>query len=574
MENRLKKNRSISRKMSVLTKVGIFAGVLLLFIIIGIVCMLTEMWSSSSDLVEGLISQLSEKTDVSAGDPSTVIAGLALMESQFNTTLSQLSILLTAFFTVTAFVSIGIPLIERRMTENLAAEVKALQSSLEDEFTTVKKEQKDFILLMHSLYNVSEIARYDSDQPSIATLAEVTEIDTTAAISKYIIGMVQYKKAHHNDSRLTDKERKRLLYESAKYYNEAIDATDDDRLCGLYYYLRSLAYYEISFLPVTPDSKYEISEDEKEDVIECAIKSIKSAIDRDESNPSYHSVLANILRESGGNYVEARSEMCKAIDLRKKQIEASHQVHQPSMVTLNKPRVKDYALAEYYMWLGVIEHESSKYEEAIKCKEKAIDYGYNKNEMQVSIIVSRFMSGERYYARCIDQMELILNELEKTDDGVGGLEKTGYPEYLYWAKSYLGQIKIKKALSCNPFDTTMITCGIRLLDEAIEHQHNYRNLLRRGQAYIVLVQGNAFTSKEEKDKYLNQGFQDLQKSLKLNPNYPDTWYAMYIYYKFIGDETAALRCWNPKGEDDRIDRHNYTKTNHKPEPFGKDLYVT
>ena len=118
----------------------------------------------------------------------------------------------------------------------------------------------------------------------------------------------------------------------------------------------------------------------------------------------------------------------------------------------------------------------------------------------------------------------------------------------------------------------MIDRGIELLDEAIEHQHNYRNLLRRGQAYIVLVQGNAFTSKKQKAHYLDQGFQDLKESLELNPNYPDTWYAMHIYYKLIGKEEEAERCWNPYGEDDRIDRHNYTETNHKPEPFGKELY--
>lgn len=569
MNNNVHKNKITSRKKSLLTIVTIFAALLFFGIIVWIVHMLKEMSVSTNELVEQLISHLSKKTTVSSDDPSSVIAGLTLMENQFNNTLSHLSILLTAFFTVTAFVSIGIPLIERRRTEDLVTVNEELRSSLEDTLNALAKEQKDLVLMMHSLYNVSEIEQFDSDQPSIATLSGVTEIDSTAAISKYILGMVQYKKAHYNDRNLTNEKRKQLLYLSAKYFNEAIDATDDNQLCGLYYYLRSLAYHEISFLPITTGSQHDI--DEKEDVVKFAIENIKSAIERDERNPSYHSVLANILRESGGNYAKARYEIIRAIDLRKEQIQTNHG-HRTSLMSLNKPRVRDYALAEYYMWLGVIEHESSMYKEAIKYKEKALDYGYDKNEMQVSIIVSRFMLGERYYERCITQMELVLNEVEYSNNDVGSLENTGYPEYLYWAKSYLGQIKIKYALSCNARDKIMINRGMDLLNEAIEHQHNYRNLLRRGQAYLVLVMGDDLLTEDQKEHYLDRGFQDLEGSLALNPNYPDTWYALYIYYKLIGNNNEAERCWNPYGKDDKIDRHNYTAVNHKPEPFGKELY--
>ena len=309
--------------------------------------------------------------------------------------------------------------------------------------------------------------------------------------------------------------------------------------------------------------------------MEQSIICIKSAINYDPNNPSYHSVLANYYREHDGKYEEAQSEINKAISYRKKQIE-EFQENLSNNTMIPKYRIRDYALAEYYMWFGVIEHELGHYEKAIKCKEKALDYGYNNFEIQASICVSKFMLGEKYYERCISQLKWIIQEIGYSGENINQYENAGFPEYLYWAKSYLGLIMIKfattkmiKADEINEY----IKHGLGDLNSAVEEQQqrSYRNLLRRGQAYLVMVINKLYSSTEERNKYLDSGLKDLKESIELNSEYPDTWYALYIYYLIIGNKEEALRCWNPTGSDDKRDRHNYTTANHKPEPFGKGL---
>ena len=577
--------KTIKKRSNVLLFFGILLCVAIIALVVGgasaaIVYMLKQNQSSTENMINEVISQISESNQ-GIDDSTAIIAGLTMMENQFNNTLSHLSMILTAFFTITSFIAIGIPFYEKNKLDDLYDEIeeqhtqkikeledqrKNIQEKLEKQVSeleaqkeNIKKQQLNTVMLMYSLQNICETGTYDPDQPSIATFSGYAENDSNSSIAKFIQGIEAYKRAHSytyewrslKPSEIDKNEIikcKQLLNQSIQYFKKATEATDNVLLQGLFYYRTSLSYHEIFCMPENT-----VTSNEKPSAIEQSIKYIQEALSLDKENPAYYSFLANIQREIDKNE-QALENIKKAIEFRSKQVQIPSSSNGSIII-------KDYSLAEYYMWRGVIEHEMGNFEEAIASKQRAIDYGYDRNEMEASKMVSEFMT--RPPDHCAKEMSFLISSMENLyNENSGKFKDTGSPECLYWAKSYLGLMILKSFLLKGENSGYNIKQAKEYLDEAINKQPGYRNYLRRAQFYIILLE-RVKLSEEVWKKYLDLGREDLRTSCDYNPEYPDTMYAYYRYYSVLRDsENAKLYLEKAKAL-------NYNEHTHKPEPFGE-----
>ena len=577
--------KTIKKRSNVLLFFGILLCVAIIALVVGgasaaIVYMLKQNQSSTENMINEVISQISESNQ-GIDDSTAIIAGLTMMENQFNNTLSHLSMILTAFFTITSFIAIGIPFYEKNKLDDLYDEIeeqhtqkikeledqrKNIQEKLEKQVSeleaqkeNIKKQQLNTVMLMYSLQNICETGTYDPDQPSIATFSGYAENDSNSSIAKFIQGIEAYKRAHSytyewrslKPSEIDKNEIikcKQLLNQSIQYFKKATEATDNVLLQGLFYYRTSLSYHEIFCMPENT-----VTSNEKPSAIEQSIKYIQEALSLDKENPAYYSFLANIQREIDKNE-QALENIKKAIEFRSKQVQIPSSSNGSIII-------KDYSLAEYYMWRGVIEHEMGNFEEAIASKQRAIDYGYDRNEMEASKMVSEFMT--RPPDHCAKEMSFLISSMENLyNENSGKFKDTGSPECLYWAKSYLGLMILKSFLLKGENSGYNIKQAKEYLDEAINKQPGYRNYLRRAQFYIILLE-RVKLSEEVWKKYLDLGREDLRTSCDYNPEYPDTMYAYYRYYSAIKDSE------NAKIYFEKAKALNYNERTHKPEPFGE-----
>ena len=603
--------KTIKKRSNVLLFFGILLCVAIIALVVGgasaaIVYMLKQNQSSTENMINEVISQISESNQ-GIDDSTAIIAGLTMMENQFNNTLSHLSMILTAFFTITSFIAIGIPFYEKNKLDDLydeieeqytqkikeledqrktnqeelqekvselEAQTKNIQEKLKKQVSeleaqtkniqeNIKKQQLNTVMLMYSLQNICETGTYDSDQPSIATFSGYAENDSNSSIAKFIQGIEAYKRAHSytyewrslKPSEIDKNEIikcKQLLNQSIQYFKKATEATDNVLLQGLFYYRTSLSYHEIFCMPENT-----VTSNEKPSAIEQSIKYIQKALNLDKENPAYYSFLANIQREIDKNE-QALENIKKAIEFRSKQVQIPSSSNGSIII-------KDYSLAEYYMWRGVIEHEMGNFEEAIASKQRAIDYGYDRNEMEASKMVSEFMT--RPPDHCAKEMSFLISSMENLyNENSGKFKDTGSPECLYWAKSYLGLMILKSFLLKGENSGYNIKQAKEYLDEAINKQPGYRNYLRRAQFYIILLESKSEhirLSEKDREDYIKKGRIDLNTSCDYNPEYPDTMYAYYRYYSAIKDSE------NAKIYFEKAKALNYNERTHKPEPFGE-----
>ena len=120
--------KSTKKRSNVLLFFGILLCVVIIALVVGgssaaIVYMLKQSQSSTENMINEVISQISESNQ-DIDDSTAIIAGLTMMENQFNNTLSHLSMILTAFFTITSFIAIGIPFYEKNKLDDLYDEIE------------------------------------------------------------------------------------------------------------------------------------------------------------------------------------------------------------------------------------------------------------------------------------------------------------------------------------------------------------------------------------------------------------------------------------------------------------------